>query len=248
MLDFRSGNKPRSVQNKICRQLLFAHLGEVRCVRTVVTPNDEQQIHANIEQFAQRILPLLCSAADRVKAPEIFLSKFRPVSINDCLTNSALHFLSLPAQHCRLISYTNGLQVRVWIEAWRMRALKSFQERLSISTAPDVIANVIGICQRQDNEVVSATIAESARTRGFGLFVFRLPVNNGCSRFTCVFAYSLPNAHHVPASRINNLATAILDLLLDRQFGSKRRHDDDVVGTEIGDIRFLIFASEILDT
>src|SRR6476469_1970202 len=129
-----------------------------------------------------------------------------------------------------------------------MRALKSFQERLSISTAPDVIANVIGICQRQDDEVVSATIAESARTRSFGLFVLRLPVNDGCSRFTCIFAYSLPNAHHISASRINNLAAAILDLLLDRQFGSKCRHDDDVLGTKIGDVRFFIFTCEILDT
>src|SRR6476646_6236081 len=128
-----------------------------------------------------------------------------------------------------------------------MRALKSFQERLSVSTAPDVIANVIGIRQRQDDEVVSATIAESARTGGFGLFVLRLPVNDGCSRLTCVFAYSLPYAHHVPASRINNLATAILDLLMDRQFGSKRRHNDDVIGAEIGDVRLLIFAGKILD-
>src|SRR6266850_3260674 len=123
-----------------------------------------------------------------------------------------------------------------------MRALKSFQESLSVSTAPDVIANVIGICQRQDDEIVSATIAESARTRGFGLFVLRLPMNDGCSRFTGVFAYSLPNAHHVPAGRINNLTTAIFDLLLNRQFGSKRRHDDDVIETEIGDVRLLIFA------
>src|SRR6476646_9905569 len=129
-----------------------------------------------------------------------------------------------------------------------MRAIKSFQERLPISTAPDVIANVICIRQRQDDEIVSATIAESARTRGFGLFVLRLPVNDGCSRFTRVFAYSLPNAHHVPASRINNLAAAILDLLLDRQFGTKRRHDDDILGAEIGDVRLLIFPGEILDT
>src|ERR1700745_3128614 len=98
-----------------------------------------------------------------------------------------------------------------------MRALKSFQECLSVSTTPDVIANVIGIRERQDDEIVSATIAESARTRGFRLFMRRLPMNDGCRRFTCVFAYSLPNAHHVPASRINNLAASILDLLLDGQ-------------------------------
>ena len=30
---------------------------------------------------------------------------------------SALHFLGFPAQHCRLISYPNGLQMHVWIKA-----------------------------------------------------------------------------------------------------------------------------------
>jgi hypothetical protein len=69
----------------------------VGCVRAVVTANDEQQIHANIQQFAQCILPLLRSAADRVEEAEILISKFRPVSINNCLTNSALHFLGLSA-------------------------------------------------------------------------------------------------------------------------------------------------------
>src|ERR1700741_1789398 len=120
-----------------------------------------------------------------------------------------------------------------------MRTLKSFQERLSVSTTPDVIANVIGIRQRQDDEIVSATIPESTRTRGFGLFVLRLPMYDGCSRFTRVFTYSLPNAHHVPASRINNLAAAVLDLLLDRQFGSKRRHEDDVIRDKLGDVLYI---------
>ena len=95
---------------------------------------------------------------------------------------------------------------------------------------------------------MSAAVAESARTGGLRLFVLRLAVNDRCGRFACVFAHPLPNAHHVAASGVDNLAAAILDLLLDRQFGSKRRHDDDVVGAEIGDVRLLIFAGEILDT
>ena len=94
---------------------------------------------------------------------------------------------------------------------------------------------------------MSAAVAERARAGGFGLFVFGLAMNDGSSRFACVFTHPLPNAHHVAAGGIDNLAAAILDLLLDRQFGSKRRHDDHVLGAEIGNVRLLIFAGEILD-
>ena len=86
------------------------------------------------------------------KKRKFFCSKFRPVSINDCLANSALHFLSLAAQHRRLIRYADGLQMHVGIKARRMRAFEFFEERLFVAAVPDVIANVIGIRQRQDDE------------------------------------------------------------------------------------------------
>ena len=93
-----------------------------------------------------------------------------------------------------------------------------------------------------------AAVTKRARTGGLRLFVLRLAMNNRRRRFACVFAHPFPNAHHVAARGVDNLAAAILDLLLDRQFGSKCRHDDDVVGAEIRDVRLLISAGEILDT
>src|SRR5207248_1034332 len=63
----------------------------------------------------------------------------------------------------------------------------------------------------------------------------------------CIFSDPFPDTHHVTAGRINNLATAVLDLSLDRQFRSKRWHDNDILRAQIGNIGLLVFASEILD-
>ena len=59
-----------------------------------------------------------------------------------------------------------------------MRAVKFFEESLLVATMPDVFANVIGIRERQDDQIMSAPIAKRARTGCFGLFVFGFAVND----------------------------------------------------------------------
>src|SRR5438128_7144681 len=49
MLDFIAREKPRSVQDKIGRQFFLAHFREVRSVRAVVTANNKEQIHFDVE-------------------------------------------------------------------------------------------------------------------------------------------------------------------------------------------------------
>src|SRR5215475_15267624 len=96
------------------------------CVGAIVTAHDQQQVHRNVQQFAQRILPFLSGTADRIKESEIFFSKLRSVSINYRLANSPLHFLGLATQHRCLVSDTQSLEMHVGVEAWRMRAFESF--------------------------------------------------------------------------------------------------------------------------
>src|SRR6266480_3990755 len=126
-----------------------------------------------------------------------------------------------------------------------MRALEFLQERLLVAAAADVVANVIGIGKRQNHQVMAASVAERTRAGGLGLFVLGFAMNDGSSRFASVFAHAFPNAHHVAASGIDNLAAAILDLLLDRQLSSKCRDEHDVFGSEIGNVRLFILAGEI---
>src|ERR1700730_1171423 len=98
-----------------------------------------------------------------------------------------------------------------------MRAVKFLKKLLLVATVTDVIANVVGVGKREDDEIVSLAIAKRARTGRLGLFVFRLSMNDGSSRFARIFAHAFPNAHHVAASGVHDLAATIFDLLQDRQ-------------------------------
>ena len=79
------------------------------------------------------------------KKRKFFCASFRSVSIDHGLANSALHFLSLAAQHRRLIRHAHGLQVHVGIKSRGVRASEFLEERLFIAAVSDVIANVICI-------------------------------------------------------------------------------------------------------
>ena len=129
-----------------------------------------------------------------------------------------------------------------------MRAPEFLEERLLVAAVPDVIANVIGVREREDDKVMSAAVAERARAGGLGFFVLGLAVNDRRRGFARVFAHALPNAHHVAAGGVHDLAAALLDLLLDRQFGAKCRHDHDVLRARDRSMSAsLVFADEILD-
>jgi len=216
VLDLRSGNQSRSVEHEIGRQFFFAHLGQMRCVRTIITTYDQQQVHWHIEQFAQRILSLLRCAADRVEKPKILLGEVGPVSIDNRPSNAPLHFFGFPTQHGGLICHANGLQMHVGIEPRWIGPFELLEERLFVTTVPDVIANVIGVRECQNDQVMPAAVTESARAGGLCFFVFSLPVNDRSGRFARVLAHSLPDAHHVSTRGVDNLAAAILDLLLNR--------------------------------
>jgi len=248
MLDLAGGNQPGGIEHKISRQFFLAHLGEMRCVRAVVTAHHEQKVQGHVEQLAQCILSFLSRAADCVEEPKILRRHLRPISIDNGSLNSPLHLLGFTAQHCGLICHTDSLQVHVGIEPRRMRAFELFQERLFVATVPDVFANIIGVGKRQNNKVMALAIAKRTRAGRLGLLVLGFAVNDGGSRFACVFTNPLPDAHHVATGRIDNLATAVLDLLLDRQFRSKRRHDHHVFGPQIGNVGFLVLAAKVLYT
>ena len=112
---------------------------------------------------------------------------------------------------------------------------------------PDVFANVIGIGERQHNEIMSLAIAQGARAGCLGLLVLGLAVDDGSGRFAGVFAHALPNTHYVAASRIDNLAAALLDLLQGRQFRSERRYDHHILGLQIGNFGLLVFPHQVLN-
>src|SRR3954470_21165794 len=94
---------------------------------------------------------------------------------------------------------------------------------------------------------MSFSISQGAGAGRLGFFVLSLAMYDGGGRFAGIFADPLPNAHHVPAGRVHDLAAAILDLLLNRELGSKSRDNDDVVWLEVGNVRLLIPPGQVLD-
>ena len=137
--------------------------------------------------------------------------------------------------------------MHIGVEPRRVCARKFLQERLLIPAMPDIIANVIRVGQGQNHEVVAFAVAERAGTGGFGFLMFRLAVNDRGGGFTGIFAHAFPDTHDVAAGGVHDLAAAFFNLLLDRQFRSKSRHNHDVFGTKIGDVRLLIFPHQVLD-
>ena len=216
MLDLGRRNQPGRVEHEIRGQFFLAHLSEMRCVRAVVTADNKQKVHLDIEELAQCILAFLGCAANGIKEPEVFSRQLGSVPVNNGALNPSLYFLCFPPQHGGLICDAHSSQMHVGIESDRMRTLELFEECLLVAAVADVFANVVGIRQGQHDEVVALPVTDRARTGCFRLLVFGFAVNDGSSRFARVFADPLPHAHHVAARGIDNLAAAVLDLLLNR--------------------------------
>ena len=138
--------------------------------------------------------------------------------------------------------------MHVRVEPRRMRSFEFLEERLLVAPMSDIIANVIRVRKCEHDDVVSAPIAERSRAGGLGFFVLGLAMNNGRDRFAGIFPHSFPDAHHVSTCGIDNLAAAVFDLLLDRQFRPKRRHDHDIFRSQIGNVGVLVFAGKIFNT
>ena len=69
--------------------------------------------------------------------------------------------------------------MNIGIEPRGISAAKFFQKGLLVATAANVFADVIGIGQRENDEVMAFAVTERARAGGFGLFVLGLAVNDG---------------------------------------------------------------------
>ena len=128
-----------------------------------------------------------------------------------------------------------------------MSVAETVEKFLFVPAVPDVIADVIGVLESQDNEIMSLAVAQRARAGGLGFFVRSLAVNDRRRRFARIFPDAFPNTHHVAAGRIHDLAAAIFDLLLNGQLGAERRHDHHVVRLQISDVRLLVFPHQVLD-
>src|SRR5436853_6927951 len=109
-----------------------------------------------------------------------------------------LHLFGFAAQHRRLIRDTNGGQMNIRIETLRTGMLELLQELGLVPAIDDVIANVVGLGQREYDQVMASA---SLRTRGLRFLMPGFAVDDTRDRIFGILLDALPNAHHVAASR-----------------------------------------------
>ena len=171
----------------------------------------------------------------------------RAVAIDDRLSNAALHFLRLAAQHRGLVGHADA-----FADAGRDRnpanALRGiFQERLLVAAVPDVIADIIGVGEREHDEIMTLAVAERARAGGLGFLVLGLAVDDGSGGFARVFAHAFPDTHDVAAGGVDDLAAAFFDLLQGGKLGAEGGNDHDVVRLRSAMSACLFCPMQVLD-
>src|SRR6516165_175859 len=138
--------------------------------------------------------------------------------------------------------------MNIRIEAGRAGVLEPTQEFLFVPSMRDVIANIVGVLQRQNDQVVTHSKSEGTGSRSLGFLVLCFTMDDGGHMFHGVLAHPFPYTHHVAASRVDNLAAPFLDLLQRVQVGAKGGYDDDIVCSQFVDLGLASVAKEIFDS
>ncbi len=142
---------------KVGGQNGLAHFGEVGGIAAVVAADDEEEVHLfDAEHFGKGILPFLGGAANGVGLAEMFVEVLMAVTVAHGLLETALHFLRFVFHHGGLVGHADGDEVLVGIEAGGVGALELAEEFAFVTSLADVIADVIGLGEGEDDEVMRA--------------------------------------------------------------------------------------------
>ena len=152
------------------------------------------------------------------------------VAVDHGLLEAALHFLGLALHHGGLVGDADGDEVLVGIEAGRVGALELLEELLLVAALADVVADVIGLLQGEDDEVMrAAAFADGLRDGGLGFLVPGLAVDDGGGALVAVLAHALPDAHDVAAGGVDLVAADFLEAVEHLHLRAEGGDDDDVL-------------------
>ncbi len=100
----------------------------------------------------------------------------------------------------------------------------------------DVITHEVGLLQVEDDQVMPMAVGPQRARRCRSCFlVGRFPMNDAGNLLGSVLAHPLPDAHHVAARRIDNLARAPLYRLDGGDLRAEGWNDHDVAGIQFFD-------------
>ena len=155
MADQFVGNHHGGVFDEEGREFGFAHFGQMRGVGGIVAADDQEEVHRFAEQFFQGVLAFLGGAANCVEKAEMAVQLVGAEALDHGVLDAALHFLGFAAEHGGLVGDADGLQVDVRIEAGGISAFESLQKFLFVAAVEDVVADVIGLGQGIDDQIMA---------------------------------------------------------------------------------------------
>ena len=185
------------------------------------------------EKFFQRILPVLGGAADGVEEAEMLIHLRLAVLLDHGRFEAALHFLGFATQHGGLVGHADGVQDGVGVKTGGIGALELLEELLLVAAIQDVVADVVGFIQVENDEIMTVAVGAGLRSGGLGFLVLGFAVDDAGDGFLGILAHAFPDTHHVAAGRVHQLAALFLELAAGGHFGAERRDDDGIAGVQL---------------
>ena len=101
--------------------------------------------------------------------------------------------------------------MKIGIESVGMGTLEFFEELLLVPAIQDVITHVIGLGQVEHDQIMAGAVGPSLGGGGFRFLVLCLAVNDARHVFLGILTHAFPDAHHVAAGGIHQLAAFFLE-------------------------------------
>ena len=154
---------------------------------------------------------------------------FAPVAVDHGLLEPVLHFLRLALHHRGLVGHADGDEVDIGIEPGGISALEFLEEFLLVAALADVVADVIGLVEGEDNKIMRAALfADGLRDGRLGFLMPRLAMDDRGRAAVAILPHPFPDAHDVAAGRVDLVAADFLQALQHLHLRAERRDDDHV--------------------
>ena len=223
------------VADEVGREFLLPDFDEVRGVRAVVAAHYQKEVEGFIEELEQGVLPVLRGAADGVEIPEVCGAS--GVALGHALAEEVLDRLGLAAEHRCLIRHADALQVEEGIKSRAGGAVEAGEEFAGIAAMNHEIGNGLGVLEIEHNQVMTLLVlSQRARGGGAGFLVRGLAVDDRGHALGGILADALPDAHHIAAGGVDNLAAVGFHRVDHGDLGAERRHDHDILGLEVVEV------------
>ena len=189
------------------------------------------------------VLAVLRGSADRVEIPEV---RGAPgVAFRHGFAEEGLDRLGFAAQHGGLVRHADAFEMGEGIESRAGRASEVGEEFFAISAVDHEIGNGLGIREVENNQEMSLSILpQRARGGGAGFLVGRFAVDDRGHALGGILADAFPDAHHIAAGGVDDLASVGFHRIDHGDLCSECRDDHDILGLEADEVGIRRVGSE----